>query len=446
LPTIEEVSRKKWIALLAFLLMDVIQIFLVSMITLDESTIWVVGFDAARRDPLISTGLFVSITILQILMLYIVSMRMLRTPEMVEIHPSFKDETWECKYTPQEITQWTLEIVKKSGVSIKKIYVVRSPLPNAFTFSLPLIGAIVALHTNLLDLLKPEEVQAIIAHEVGHIKNHDSLISIFARMPAFFVDAIYLYIYVRLGLAVASSLLAAFDPISAGARAIALVGFFILSRLLMSIAQLFIQSSSRQAELMSDYHSATVTSPADIVNGLIRLGQRVEAVTSLIEEIRWLESLNPERSSPITTAELNRMILSYPLDGIDETNAREMAPHVFLSTRLKHMVEVYGIYLSEEQIGAAVAPATIYLREKRRDSSEDEAEDEPTESQTIDWRDTDYDGDRRLSSDELNDFIIALRTNPEKLMFESEIGSNILTLDHPDFGKRILFLADAFSM
>ncbi len=123
-----------------------------------------------------------------------------------------------------------------------------------------------------------------------------------------------------------------------------------------------------------------------------------------------------------------------------------MAPYVFLSTRLKHKVEVYGVHLSEEQIGAAVAPATTYLHKKRSDASKDEKDDEPAESQTLDWRDTDYDGDRRLSSDELKDFIAVLRTNPEKLMFESELGSNVLTLDHPDFGQRILFLADAFSL
>ena len=119
------------------------------------------------------------------------------------------------------------------------------------------------------------------------------------------------------------------------------------------------------------------------------------------------------------------MIEQYPLDGIDEANARHMAPWVFLATRLKHMREVYGVDLSDQQIKSAIEPAMAFLEEKRPEK-EETAEEEDKTPKTIDWRSVDYDGDRRLSNDELKDLLELLRTNPKKLMFDSEVGKNLL--------------------
>ena len=140
------------------------------------------------------------------------------------------------------------------------------------------------------------------------------------------------------------------NPAMAGVRIGMLLVFFGVSRFLSVITQAVMQKASREAELLSDYHAAEMVGVEPTINGLVRLGQRSEAVTALIEEIRWLESLNPERTGDVTKKELLRMIELYPLDGIDENNAREVAPWVFLSTRLRHMREVYGLRLSDAQI------------------------------------------------------------------------------------------------
>jgi hypothetical protein len=157
-----------------------------------------------------------------------------------------------------------------------------------------------------------------------------------------------------------------------------------------------------------------------------------------------LESLNPERTGTIANAELMRMITQYPLDGIDEVNAREVAPDVFLSTRLTHMRKVYGVELSDEQIRKAVEPAIPGLHKKR---AKDEPDSEPLkEPQTVDWRKVDYDKDRRLSKEELADLLKLLRENPQKMLFDREVGVNFHTLGHPDFRRRVLFIADEFGM
>jgi hypothetical protein len=310
--------------------------------------------------------------------------------------------------------------------------------------SLPLIGTIVVVHSNTLDVLNEEEMQAIIAHELGHIKNKDSIVTLLTRMPSFFIDIIYLYIYVRLILAIADSLIVNADLFTTAVRAFVLLAFFIVSRLLTLLSRFFMQRASRAAELMSDYHAALVLGSEATINALIRLGQRVEAITVLVDEIRWLESLNPERVAPISNAELMKMITQYPLDGIDEQNAREVAPWVFLSTKLKHLREVYGVQLNDAQVKNAVEPAIQPLLKVRNENTP--KSEEPRKSKVVDWREVDRDGDRRLSNEEITELLKLLRSQPTKMLFDREVGVNMLILDHPDFRRRILFIADEFGL
>ncbi|MFW9975087.1 MAG: hypothetical protein ACFFDQ_07485, partial [Candidatus Thorarchaeota archaeon] len=68
------------------------------------------------------------------------------------------------------------------------------------------------------------------------------------------------------------------------------------------------------------------------------------------------------------------------------------------------------------------------------------------DEQIVDWRKVDYDEDRRLSNEELIDLLKLLRQNPQKMLFDREVGMNLLTLDHPDFRRRVLFIADEFGL
>jgi len=51
------------------------------------------------------------------------------------------------------------------------LYVRQHPVPNAYTFAVRGKQPFV-LHTSLIELLTPEEIQAVIAHELGHKCDH----------------------------------------------------------------------------------------------------------------------------------------------------------------------------------------------------------------------------------------------------------------------------------
>ena len=51
-----------------------------------------------------------------------------------------------------------------------QLYVKQHPVPNAYTFAMRGKQPFIVVHTSLLELLTHEEIQAVIAHELGHLK------------------------------------------------------------------------------------------------------------------------------------------------------------------------------------------------------------------------------------------------------------------------------------
>ncbi len=55
-------------------------------------------------------------------------------------------------------------------LDVPQLYLRQNPQPNAYTFAIRGQQPFIVLHTSLVDLLSPEEIQAVIAHELGHLK------------------------------------------------------------------------------------------------------------------------------------------------------------------------------------------------------------------------------------------------------------------------------------
>ncbi|MDF0554857.1 M48 family metallopeptidase [Kamptonema sp. UHCC 0994] len=66
--------------------------------------------------------------------------------------------------------QLLLDACKTLDLEPPQLYVRQNPVPNAYTFAMRGRQPFVVLHTSLIDLLTLEEVQAVIAHELGHLK------------------------------------------------------------------------------------------------------------------------------------------------------------------------------------------------------------------------------------------------------------------------------------
>lgn len=66
------------------------------------------------------------------------------------------------------------------GMPMPKVYVMDDPAPNAFATGRNPQNAVVAATTGLMDIMEDNELEAVMAHEMGHVKNYDIRVSMIA--------------------------------------------------------------------------------------------------------------------------------------------------------------------------------------------------------------------------------------------------------------------------
>lgn len=139
------------------------------------------------------------------------------------------------------------ELSQKSGIKTPKLMLARIPIPNAFAYGSPVTGNRVAVTEGLVKTLEFEEVEAVIGHELGHLKHRDMQVMMFVSI----LPAIFYYIGYSFML---SSMFGRSRNDNAGAAVI--IG--IISLFLYWILTLFTLYLSRLREYFADRHGATV--------------------------------------------------------------------------------------------------------------------------------------------------------------------------------------------
>jgi len=104
----------------------------------------------------------------------------------------FSDKIALATYRAQAVTREQLprvyqvveRLTQKAGLPMPKIYVIPTESPNAFATGRNPQHASVAVTQGILNLLNDEELEGVLAHELGHVNNRDILISSIAATLA----------------------------------------------------------------------------------------------------------------------------------------------------------------------------------------------------------------------------------------------------------------------
>lgn len=149
---------------------------------------------------------------------------------------------------------------RKSNITMPKVMKANIPVPNAFAYGSPIAGSRVAVTTELLKTLEPEEVEAVVGHELGHLKHRDVQVMMFVSI----LPALFYYIGF-------SMLLSGYGSREERGGGAALIG--IASIALYWVLTMFTLYLSRLREYFADQHSASIVEegPRKLSEGLAKI-------------------------------------------------------------------------------------------------------------------------------------------------------------------------------
>ena len=78
--------------------------------------------------------------------------------------------------TAPDLVNLVATLAGRAGLPMPRVFVMDNPQPNAFATGRNPENAAVAVTTGLMQSLTREELSGVIAHELAHIKNHDTLL------------------------------------------------------------------------------------------------------------------------------------------------------------------------------------------------------------------------------------------------------------------------------
>lgn len=155
------------------------------------------------------------------------------------------------------------QLSQRSGIKTPRLMLARIPIPNAFAYGSPITGTRVAITEGLMKTLESEEVEAVIGHELGHLKHRDVQVMMFVSiLPAIFYFIGYSFIF--------SSMFGGRGRNNSAGAAV-IIG--IISIFLYWILTLFMLYLSRLREYYADRHSASIVEdgPRKLSEGLAKI-------------------------------------------------------------------------------------------------------------------------------------------------------------------------------
>ncbi|NJD76544.1 MAG: zinc metalloprotease HtpX [Candidatus Methanoperedens sp.] len=161
-----------------------------------------------------------------------------------------------------------------------KVAIVSSSVPNAFATGRSKGSAVVAVTTSLKERLNQPELEAVLAHELSHVKNRDMLV---ITIASFLSTVAALLVRNMLFFGMGGDR----DRKGAGATII----IFVVSIIVWVISFLLIRALSRYREFSADRGSAIITGrPSNLASALMKISGVMEHVPT--RDLREVEAMN----------------------------------------------------------------------------------------------------------------------------------------------------------
>ena len=198
---------------------------------------------------------------------------------------------------------------KNAGLPMPRVYICPTEAPNAFATGRNPKNAAVAVTRGALRLLTYEELEGVMAHELAHVKNRDTLISCIAATIAGALNAL--------------GWVALFGGGNRDVNPLVMLAMIILAPLAAAVIQMAI---SRSREYVADHDAAYIAGTPD---GLISALRKLEAQAQRIPM---------EREAPSS----NHIIIGQPLSAGGASLSRLFSTHPATEQRVAALDKLRG--------------------------------------------------------------------------------------------------------
>jgi heat shock protein HtpX len=201
--------------------------------------------------------------------------------------------------TAPEFYEMIQRLAAQANLPMPRVYVVDNPQPNAFATGRNPENAAVAATTGLLASLPPDEIAGVMAHELGHIRNRDTLIM---TLTATIAGAI--------------SMLANFAFFFGGNRnsnnQMGIVGI-LLAVIVAPLAAMLVQMAiSRTREYSADRAGAEISgNPRALASALARIANSVHRIPNMEAE-RRPATAHMFIINPLSGARMDNLFSTHP--------------------------------------------------------------------------------------------------------------------------------------
>jgi len=264
------------------------------------------------------------------------------------IGPSIVQLTMGVKYVTEkeepELHEIVSDLAKKAGIPKPRVGISPTPVPNAFAFGRWLSDGRVCVTKGIMDTLSKKELEAVLGHEICHLKHRDvmiiTLISVIPMICWFLARG---------------ALFSRSNDNKGGAAAIGVIAF-----VLYFITNLLVLYGSRIREYYADTGSVALgNAPHQLASALFKLvhgsakvnpaaikqiaGMKaffVNDISRAHDEIRQIADLDLDKSGHIDASELAQMKDAHIKLGTLDKMMEAMSTHPNMLKRIKALSEL----------------------------------------------------------------------------------------------------------
>ena len=192
-----------------------------------------------------------------------------------------------------------------TGLPKPKVAIIDSPVPNAMATGRNPSHSVVAVTSGILQMLDPEEMEAVLAHELSHVIHRDmrvmAMASFFATVASFIVQS-----------GLWGGMYGGYGNRDNRDRGGSFIFIFLVSIVVWAISFVLIRTLSRYREYSADRGSAVITGqPSKLASALVKISGRMQRIPD--QDLRQVEAGNTLMIFPaVSRGSISELFSTHP--------------------------------------------------------------------------------------------------------------------------------------